>query len=150
MFYEFTFLLSLTAEVIYGPCDTELTYFIGNRERLPLTGGIQSDCDDCIKSFSIQAVPHSNLIMVIADQDCVCEVLNPITLEPIKVIYNSTNWCQRLRTRVHRRRPEACYSEHSAENSTDCGSASWLRPSIPCIVTLLLVKTILAQATLRS
>ncbi|XP_033647873.1 voltage-dependent calcium channel subunit alpha-2/delta-3-like [Asterias rubens] len=139
---------STSEEVIYEPCDQEMLYFIAQSERLPKDGYIQ--CQYCRKSYSIHNVPHSNLILLVVDSDCECLVTDPINLQPTKVVYNSVEWCERLRTQTHRRRPESCHSEHELENSTDCGRGTWLRPSMSWMLLMLLLKAILTQASLRS
>ncbi|XP_038061478.1 voltage-dependent calcium channel subunit alpha-2/delta-3-like isoform X6 [Patiria miniata] len=140
----------VTEEVISTPCDKEMTYYSANSDRLPQTSFIQKQCEDCKKSYSMDAVPHSNLILLIVDKDCTCDILRPKHLEPVKVEYNSSRWCQRLRTQVHRRRPEPCHSQHPLENSTDCGRGSWLCPSLPWILLMLLVKSILTYVSSRT
>ncbi|XP_071808391.1 voltage-dependent calcium channel subunit alpha-2/delta-3-like isoform X2 [Asterias amurensis] len=139
---------STSEEVIYEPCDQEMLYFIAQSERLPKDGYVQ--CQYCRKSYSIHNVPHSNLILLVVDSDCECVVTDPINLQPTKVVYNSVEWCERLRTQTHRRRPESCHSEHDLENSTDCGRGTWLRPSMSWMLLMLLLKAILTQASLRS
>ncbi|XP_022096013.1 voltage-dependent calcium channel subunit alpha-2/delta-3-like isoform X4 [Acanthaster planci] len=142
---------AVTADkVVYTPCDKEITFYSAGSGRLPQTSFIQKRCDDCKKSYSMEAVPHSNLLLLMVDQDCTCDVLRPINLEPVRVEYNSSQWCERLRTQVHRRRPEYCHSQHPMENSTDCGRGAWLCPSLPWILSMLLVKSILTQISSRS
>ncbi|KAF0036213.1 hypothetical protein F2P81_011525 [Scophthalmus maximus] len=67
------------------PCDTEYPAFVSERTIKENTGNV--DCDGCIKSFVIQQIPSSNLFMVVVDNKCDCSMFEPITMDPIEIMY---------------------------------------------------------------
>ncbi|CAG07337.1 unnamed protein product [Tetraodon nigroviridis] len=93
------------------PCDTEFPAFISERTIKENTGHV--DCDGCIKyeapaqipthtsslkceldqpssalgSFVIQQIPSSNLFMVVVDNKCDCSMFEPITMNPVEIIF---------------------------------------------------------------
>ncbi|GLD74532.1 voltage-dependent calcium channel subunit alpha-2/delta-3-like isoform X1 [Lates japonicus] len=67
------------------PCDTEYPAFVSERTIKENTGNI--DCNSCIKSFVIQQIPSSNLFMVVVDNKCDCSMFEPITMDPVEIMY---------------------------------------------------------------
>ncbi|KAF3696953.1 Voltage-dependent calcium channel subunit alpha-2/delta-3 [Channa argus] len=67
------------------PCDTEYPAFISERTIKENTGNIE--CEGCIKSFVIQQIPSSNLFMVVVDNKCDCSMFEPITMDPVEIMY---------------------------------------------------------------
>ncbi|KAK9406195.1 voltage-dependent calcium channel subunit alpha-2/delta-3 [Crotalus adamanteus] len=65
------------------PCDTEYPAFVSERTIKETTGNIY--CDNCFKSFVIQQIQNSNLFMVVVSNECDCESVSPITMEPIEI-----------------------------------------------------------------
>ncbi|XP_062316525.1 voltage-dependent calcium channel subunit alpha-2/delta-3-like [Osmerus eperlanus] len=110
------------------PCDTEYPAFVSERTIKETTGNI--DCEDCIKSFVIQQIPSSNLFMVVVDNKCDCESAEPITMDPIEIMYIESLKCERLKYQKDRRRPDTCHPFHPEENSMECGGALGLSPSL--------------------
>lgn len=39
------------------------------------------------RSFVIQQIPSSNLFMVVVDNKCDCSMFEPITMDPIEIMY---------------------------------------------------------------
>uniref|UniRef100_A0A3Q0SAR1 Calcium voltage-gated channel auxiliary subunit alpha2delta 3 n=1 Tax=Amphilophus citrinellus TaxID=61819 RepID=A0A3Q0SAR1_AMPCI len=119
------------------PCDTEYPAFISERTIKENTGNI--DCDGCIKSFVIQQIPSSNLFMVVVDNKCDCSMFEPITMDPIEIMYilhwPKSRGCERLKMQKDRRRPDTCHPFHPEENSMECGGTVNLTQSL--VVTLL-------------
>ncbi|XP_070401175.1 voltage-dependent calcium channel subunit alpha-2/delta-3 isoform X4 [Nothobranchius furzeri] len=110
------------------PCDTEYPAFVSERTIKENMGNI--DCDGCIKSFVIQQIPSSNLFMVVVDNTCDCSNFEPITMEPIEIMYNESLKCERIKVQKDRRRPDTCHPFHSEENPMECGGATSLTSSL--------------------
>uniref|UniRef100_A0A8C5H4Y8 Voltage-dependent calcium channel alpha-2/delta subunit conserved region domain-containing protein n=1 Tax=Gouania willdenowi TaxID=441366 RepID=A0A8C5H4Y8_GOUWI len=118
------------------PCDTEYPAFVSERTIKENMGSI--DCDGCFKSFVIQQIPSSNLFMVVTDNKCDCSMFEPITMDPVEIMYNESLKCERLKIQKDRRRPDSCHPFHAEENSMECGGATGLTPSIvPTLLCLL-------------
>uniref|UniRef100_A0A8C3ST92 Calcium voltage-gated channel auxiliary subunit alpha2delta 3 n=1 Tax=Chelydra serpentina TaxID=8475 RepID=A0A8C3ST92_CHESE len=110
------------------PCDTEYPAFVSERTIKETTGNIA--CDDCFKSFVIQQIPSSNLFMVVVDNECNCESILPITMEPIEIRsllnyceHNESLKCERLKSQKIRRRPESCHGFHPEVSFCPCSQA---------------------------
>nr|XP_019951490.1 PREDICTED: voltage-dependent calcium channel subunit alpha-2/delta-3-like [Paralichthys olivaceus] len=119
------------------PCDTEYPAFVSERTIKENTGNI--DCDGCIKSFVIQQIPSSNLFMVVVDSKCDCSMFEPITMDPIEIMYNESLKCERLKMQKDRRRPDTCHPFHPEENSMECGGAGSLTPSLAAMLLCFLL-----------
>ncbi|XP_072845734.2 voltage-dependent calcium channel subunit alpha-2/delta-3 isoform X4 [Pogona vitticeps] len=124
------------------PCDTEYPAFVSERTIKETTGNI--DCDDCFKSFVIQQIQNSNLFMVVVSNECDCESIPPITMEPIEIRYNESLKCERLKSHKIRRRPESCHGFHPEENARECGGVLALTAK-PTLVALPLFLTIFSR-----
>ncbi|XP_044880425.1 voltage-dependent calcium channel subunit alpha-2/delta-3 isoform X2 [Mauremys mutica] len=124
------------------PCDTEYPAFVSERTIKETTGNIA--CDDCFKSFVIQQIPSSNLFMVVVDNECNCESILPITMEPIEIRYNESLKCERLKSQKIRRRPESCHGFHPEENARECGGVLGLSAK-PTLVLLPLLLAIFSR-----
>ncbi|XP_061474227.1 voltage-dependent calcium channel subunit alpha-2/delta-3 isoform X1 [Rhineura floridana] len=124
------------------PCDTEYPAFVSERTIKETTGNI--DCDDCFKSFVIQQIQNSNLFMVVVSNECDCESVLPITMEPIEIRYNESLKCERLKSHKIRRRPESCHGFHPEENARECGGVLGLSAN-PTVLALPLILTIFSR-----
>uniref|UniRef100_A0ABM5FJZ7 Voltage-dependent calcium channel subunit alpha-2/delta-3 isoform X4 n=1 Tax=Pogona vitticeps TaxID=103695 RepID=A0ABM5FJZ7_9SAUR len=124
------------------PCDTEYPAFVSERTIKETTGNI--DCDDCFKSFVIQQIQNSNLFMVVVSNECDCESIPPITMEPIEIRYNESLKCERLKSHKIRRRPESCHGFHPEENARECGGVLALTAK-PTLVALPLFLAIFSR-----
>ncbi|XP_057714191.1 voltage-dependent calcium channel subunit alpha-2/delta-3-like isoform X3 [Corythoichthys intestinalis] len=119
------------------PCDTEYPAFVSERTIKENTGNV--DCDGCIKSFVIQQIPSSNLFMVVVDNKCDCSMFEPITMDPVEIMYNESLKCERLKMQKDRRRPDTCHPFHPEENSMECGGAQTLTPSFSASLLCILL-----------
>ena len=69
----------------------------------------------CFRPFSVNLIPHTNLIMIVADKMCPC-FSTKISIEPTKVEYgpaNETAYCERLKYSIYRRMPSHCLNYHA-------------------------------------
>ncbi|KAM3848239.1 voltage-dependent calcium channel subunit alpha-2/delta-3 [Vipera latastei] len=131
------------------PCDTEYPAFVSERTIKETTGNIY--CDNCFKSFVIQQIQNSNLFMVVVSNECDCESVSPITMEPIEISYifnfcehNESLKCERLKSHKIRRRPESCHGFHPEENARECGGVSGLNAK-PTLLVLSLLWVIISR-----
>ncbi len=122
------------------PCDQEVTLYELNDERLykpnkrrgkptPVKGKL-SNCheSECERPFSVQLIPHTNLILIVADKHCPC-FSTKITIRPREVVYGHNNtaeeYCRRLKYNIYRRKPTHCFSYHPEETEIKlCGGAT--------------------------
>ncbi|XP_071960155.1 voltage-dependent calcium channel subunit alpha-2/delta-3-like isoform X2 [Antedon mediterranea] len=118
----------LQPQIFSFPCDQSRDYFKLKPESLPFTGFIEEACDSCKLNYSIHEVPKSNLVLVAMDNDCNCDPIEQLDITPTD--YNSTDECQRLKVQRHRRRPPQCFNNDIEEDSSDCGGASFIKPSL--------------------
>ena len=111
------------------PCDKQVTLYELNEARfnrdgkpVPIKGKL-TNChsSDCDRPFSANLIPHTNLIMIVADKTCPC-FSTKISIEPVKVEYgpaNETAYCERLKYSIYRRMPPHCYSYHPEVSQTN-------------------------------
>ncbi|CAB1331552.1 unnamed protein product [Coregonus sp. 'balchen'] len=105
------------------PCDTEYLGFMLDNS-IKETNSLLK-CGRCQKMFVVQAVPDSNLVLMVVQADCDCSrQYSSITLEPKEVKYNASVKCNRMKSQKVRRRPKSCHAYHPKENAKDCGGAS--------------------------
>ncbi len=122
------------------PCDQEVTLYELNDERLykpskrrgspvPVKGKL-SNCheSECERPFSVQLIPHTNLILIVADKLCPC-FSTKISIKPTEVTYGFNNtaeeYCRRLKYNIYRRKPTHCFSYHPEETEIKlCGRAA--------------------------
>lgn len=99
----------------------------------------------CRRPFSVQMIPHTNLIMIVADTTCPC-VNKVISITPTKIEYivgNETAYCQKLKYNIYRRRPKHCMAYHAEETEIKlCGRASF---AASCLSPLLLILCVLLR-----
>ncbi|XP_061407914.1 voltage-dependent calcium channel subunit alpha-2/delta-3-like [Lethenteron reissneri] len=110
---------------ILEPCDTTFSAFITDRS-IQETNGILN-CG-CRKTFVMQQIPYSNLMMVVVDGDCECTTVAPMLLNSYEIKYNESVKCDRMRSMKVRRRPDSCHAFHPDENAKECGGAMGLVP----------------------
>ncbi|CAH7184504.1 Cacna2d4 [Phodopus roborovskii] len=118
------------------PCDTEYPVFV-HQKAIQETNGI-IECGACQKTFVMQQIPSSNLLLLVTDNTCDCSTYSPILQEATEVKYilhllqgrgassahNASVKCDRMRSQKPRRRPGPCHAFHPEENAQDCGGAS--------------------------
>ena len=76
----------------------------------------------CFRPFSVNLIPHTNLIMIVADKTCPC-FSTKISIEPTKVEYgpaNETAYCERLKYSIYRRKPTHCLNYHAEVSIKGC------------------------------
>uniref|UniRef100_A0A8C8GE83 Voltage-dependent calcium channel alpha-2/delta subunit conserved region domain-containing protein n=1 Tax=Oncorhynchus tshawytscha TaxID=74940 RepID=A0A8C8GE83_ONCTS len=113
---------------ILQPCDTEYPSFVYEPSIKETNSLIK--CGRCQKMFVTQAVPDSNLLMLVVQADCDCSRQYPaITMEPKE--------CDRMKSQKVRRRPESCHAYHPQENAKECGDASQIYLSVSLFLTCL-------------
>jgi hypothetical protein len=140
------------------PCDKEVTLYELNtgifyknkntKGQLEPVKGILEECGmdmGCRRPFSVQMIPHTNLIMIVADTTCPC-VNKVISITPTKIEYgmaNETAYCDKLKYNIYRRRPKHCMSYHAEETEIKlCGRASF---GASCLSPLLLILCVLLR-----
>jgi len=118
------------------PCDKQVTLYELNEERfykggkpVPVKGKL-TNChsSECERPFSVNLIPHTNLIMIVADKMCPC-FSTKISIEPTKVEYgpaNETAYCERLKYSIYRKMPSHCLNYHPEETEinlipSNCG-----------------------------
>ncbi|XP_066284258.1 voltage-dependent calcium channel subunit alpha-2/delta-3-like isoform X1 [Branchiostoma lanceolatum] len=84
--FEYT---SAGSQPDYAPCDKAVTLYKANfslnKGNIVFDGYI--DCNDCQKSFNIKLVPNSNLILLVVDSSCSCNLVPNFNLNPREVSY---------------------------------------------------------------
>ncbi|XP_034367844.1 voltage-dependent calcium channel subunit alpha-2/delta-4 isoform X2 [Arvicanthis niloticus] len=114
------------------PCDTEYPVFVHQTAIQEANGIIE--CGVCQKTFVMQQIPSSNLLLLVTDRTCDCSAYSPILQEATEVKYNASVKCDRMRSQKPRRRPGSCHAFHPEENAQDCGGASDTLPSSPLLL----------------
>uniref|UniRef100_H0WHZ2 Calcium voltage-gated channel auxiliary subunit alpha2delta 4 n=1 Tax=Otolemur garnettii TaxID=30611 RepID=H0WHZ2_OTOGA len=116
------------------PCDTEYPVFIHD-PAIQETNGI-IECGACQKTFVMQQIPSSNLLLLVTDPTCDCSIFPPVLQEATEVneSHNASVKCDRMRSQKLRRRPDSCHAFHAEENAQDCGGASETSASLPLLL----------------
>ncbi|XP_033723219.1 voltage-dependent calcium channel subunit alpha-2/delta-4 [Tursiops truncatus] len=114
---------------VLQPCDTTYPVFVHETAIRGANGIVE--CGGCQKTFVMQQIPSSNLLLLVTDPACDCSVFPPVLQEPTEVKYNATVKCDKMRSRKLRRRPDACHAFHPEENAQDCGGTSDTSASLP-------------------
>ncbi|XP_035304817.1 voltage-dependent calcium channel subunit alpha-2/delta-4 isoform X2 [Cricetulus griseus] len=114
------------------PCDTEYPVFVHQTAIQEANGIIE--CGACQKTFVMQQIPSSNLLLLVTDCTCDCSSYSPILQEATEVKYNASVKCDRMRSQKPRRRPGSCHAFHPEENAQDCGGASDTVASLPLLL----------------
>ncbi|XP_073477696.1 voltage-dependent calcium channel subunit alpha-2/delta-4 isoform X5 [Aquarana catesbeiana] len=110
------------------PCDTEYPAFIHETSIQEANGLIE--CGDCQKMFVMQQVVNSNLLLLVSDSVCDCNIFSQVSLQAKEVKYIASVKCERMRSQKLRRRPHSCHDFHPEENAQDCGRGSTLTSSL--------------------
>ncbi|CAI9166047.1 unnamed protein product [Rangifer tarandus platyrhynchus] len=117
------------------PCDTAYPVFVHQTAVREANGTVE--CRACQKSFVMQQVPSSNLLLLVTDRNCDCSIFPPVLREAEEVKYilwGSSLGCNRMRSQKLRRRPDTCHAFHPEENAQDCGGASDTSASLPLLL----------------
>ncbi|XP_016908841.1 voltage-dependent calcium channel subunit alpha-2/delta-3 isoform X4 [Apis cerana] len=112
-------------------CEKKTDLYILQPERLNTSGqsnplkGKLTNCHDtgCERPFSVQKIPHTNLILLVVDTLCPCGS-KQLSIEPIEAL-TEPGACIARRERLYRRRPPKCINYHPEEMEIKfCGSAN--------------------------
>ncbi|KAL1492838.1 hypothetical protein ABEB36_011020 [Hypothenemus hampei] len=119
------------------PCDRKVELYVLQPDRLNTSGqnnplkGKLTNCHitGCERPFSVQKIPHSNLILLVVDTLCPCGS-KQLSITPQELAYEAReqNGCtQRPKGSLFRRRPPKCISYHPEEIEIHiCGNANGL------------------------
>jgi len=138
------------------PCDKEAYLYELNEESLkkqrPLQG-ILRNCHEsnCERPFSVTQIPHTNLVLIVADKMCPCYSAR-ISVSPVKVDYgpkNETTYCEKLKTNLYRQKPRPSVHYHPQEEEISlCGGCSSLAASLGLLLAPLLCLARVSQSSL--
>ncbi|XP_077024316.1 voltage-dependent calcium channel subunit alpha-2/delta-4 [Tamandua tetradactyla] len=117
---------------VLQPCDTQYPVFVHQTAIREANGIIE--CGTCQKTFVMQQIAGSNLLLVVTDSTCDCNFFPPVMQEAREVKYNASVKCDRMRSQKLRRRPDSCHAFHPEENAQDCGGASDTSVSHPLLL----------------
>merc|ERR1739844_649144 len=133
------------------PCDKQVTLcelneasFTRGGKTVPVKGKL-TNCHstECERPFSVNLIPHTNLILIVADKTCPC-FSTKISIEPTKVEYgpaNETAYCERLKYSIYRKMPSHCLNYHPEETEIKlCGGSSNLSASLVLLLVILFVQ----------
>ncbi|XP_004930281.2 voltage-dependent calcium channel subunit alpha-2/delta-3 isoform X2 [Bombyx mori] len=123
------------------PCDTSAELFTLQSTRLsaaqPLKGKL-TNCHNsgCERPFSVQKIPHSNLILLVVDTLCPCGAKR-LDVRARESAPRPT--CSSPPPRPHRRRPHTCVSYHPEEiEIQSCGRGERTTPLFSLLTVLIL------------
>ncbi|KAG6450510.1 hypothetical protein O3G_MSEX006621 [Manduca sexta] len=123
------------------PCDTSAELFTLQSTRLnaaqPLKGKL-TNCHNsgCERPFSVQKIPHSNLILLVVDTLCPCGAKR-LDVRAREAPPRSV--CRRRAPHAHRRRPHHCVSYHPEEiEIQSCGRGGRTEPVLALLSTVVL------------
>lgn len=128
------------------PCDLKTDLYVLQPDRLNSSGqsnplkGKLTNCHSsgCERPFSVQKIPHSNLILLVVDTLCPCGS-KQLDIEPLEIT-GSSGACgtRRLgREFLPRKRPSKCINYHPEETEIQqCGHAISISISTSIIVSL--------------
>ncbi|XP_053622117.1 voltage-dependent calcium channel subunit alpha-2/delta-3 isoform X1 [Plodia interpunctella] len=121
------------------PCVTSAELFTLQSTRLnaaqPLKGKL-TNCHNsgCERPFSVQKIPHSNLILLVVDTLCPCGAKRL----DVRAREAPPRACRRAAAR-HRRRPPVCLSYHPEEiEIQSCGRGGRIQPLLALVTALVL------------
>ncbi|XP_078047218.1 voltage-dependent calcium channel subunit stolid isoform X3 [Augochlora pura] len=134
-------------------CEKKTDLYILQPDRLnnsgqsdPLKGKL-TNCHvtGCERPFSVQKIPHTNLILLVVDTLCPCGS-KQLSIEPIEAI-TEAGACSARRERLYRRRPPKCINYHPEEMEIKvCGGAG--RPWNSRFVILLTIASVVFASRL--
>ncbi|XP_065165704.1 voltage-dependent calcium channel subunit alpha-2/delta-3 isoform X2 [Atheta coriaria] len=129
-------------------CDKKTDLYILQPSRLNTSGqsnplkGKLTNCHvtGCERPFSVQKVPHSNLILLVVDTLCPCGS-KQLSIQPQEIVYDGVNGASCLhkpKDSFYRRRPPKCINYHPEEIEIHiCGSGNKMATSILLMATAL-------------
>ncbi|XP_046632424.1 voltage-dependent calcium channel subunit alpha-2/delta-3-like isoform X7 [Daphnia pulicaria] len=128
------------------PCDQQADLYVLQPEKLfkgdkPDSVKGKQNCNSnnlgarqCERHYSTHKIPHSNLLLLVIDTTCRCEIQKQkIEMEEVKM--NESLRCERPQESLYRQRPSVCLSYHPEEEEIkQCGKGNNLLPS-PILLT---------------
>jgi hypothetical protein len=127
------------------PCTHKHIHYVADPMQLPQHGTLLS-CDMCTKSYSINHVPRTNLMLLAVDSLCLCNSEPALSIEPTEVTDSSSDICQRLQKVTHRKAPAQCYPYHEKEEELGkCGRCSLHRLYVSALTFCLLFTSCLLE-----
>lgn len=101
------------------PCDKRVDLYILQPDRLNTSGlsnplkGKLTNCHvtGCERPFSVQKIPHSNLILLVVDTLCPCGS-KQLSIGAYEVLYDSARCRMKPMEALYRRRPPKCINYH--------------------------------------
>ncbi|RZC42869.1 Ankyrin repeat domain containing protein [Asbolus verrucosus] len=136
------------------PCDRKVDLYILQPDKLNVSGqsdplkGKLTNCHvtACERPFSVQKIPHSNLILLVVDTLCPCGS-KQFSITPQELIYDTGNGgcLHKPKDSLYRRRPPKCINYHPEESEINiCGKASITTASIAILLIISVMHYILA------
>ncbi|XP_068916556.1 voltage-dependent calcium channel subunit alpha-2/delta-3 isoform X1 [Tenebrio molitor] len=136
------------------PCDRKVDLYILQPDKLNVSGqsdplkGKLTNCHvtACERPFSVQKIPHSNLILLVVDTLCPCGS-KQFSIAPQELIYDTGNGgcLHKPKDSLYRRRPPKCINYHPEESEINiCGKASITSLSIATLLIISVMYYILA------
>ncbi|GJQ67510.1 hypothetical protein Trydic_g5143 [Trypoxylus dichotomus] len=136
-----------TSEMGLRPCDHKIDLYVLQPDKLNASGqnnplkGKLTNCHvtGCERPFSVQKVPHSNLILLVVDTLCPCGS-KQLNNNPREIIYNTASGgcLHKPKDSLYRRRPPKCISYHPEEIEIPvCGSSARIQANIVLILLVL-------------
>lgn len=110
------------SEMGIRPCDRKIDLYVLQPDKLNASGqnnplkGKLTNCHvtGCERPFSVQKVPHSNLILLVVDTLCPCGS-KQLSINPQEITYdnNANGGClHKPKDSLYRRRPPKCINYH--------------------------------------
>ncbi|XP_031336712.1 voltage-dependent calcium channel subunit alpha-2/delta-3 isoform X2 [Photinus pyralis] len=123
-------------------CDRKVDLYILQPDRLNTSGqsnplkGKLTNCHvtGCERPFSVQKIPHSNLILLVVDTLCPCGS-KQLSIAPQEIVYDAGMGCSnKAKDGLYRKRPHKCINYHPEESEIDvCGVGSRISVSFSLI-----------------
>ena len=115
-------------------CTKEYTYYVADPKRLPQHGTVLV-CDVCMKSYSMNHVPRTNLMLLVVDSLCVCDADTRFSTRPIEVKNNNASVCQQFIRSSTRKHHSHCYPYNPQEEPPgECAGCSLLKPILTVVI----------------
>ncbi|XP_050313474.1 voltage-dependent calcium channel subunit alpha-2/delta-4 [Anthonomus grandis grandis] len=139
-------------------CDRKVELYVLQPERLNTSGqnnplkGKLTNCHitGCERPFSVQKIPHSNLILLVVDTMCPCGS-KQLSIAPQELAYEvkDSNGCtHRPRPSLHRNRPLKCINYHPEEIEIHiCGSSVTLKYGRNLMLSLGIIVLLISYIT---
>ncbi|XP_036373510.1 voltage-dependent calcium channel subunit alpha-2/delta-1-like isoform X2 [Megalops cyprinoides] len=126
----------LTEALSKESCITEQTQYFFESSETSFRGNL--DCLNCSRMFNAEKIMGTNLVFLIADKKdtCPCDAKPLVQAEQPSA---GPNPCLLAENPRYRKGPDVCFDNDPDEDSSDCGGASGLSPSLWSMVGIQLV-----------